>query len=119
MPRQHHAHCPVCRQPNGRAPDQQSAEPLEQTRLPETKHLDLVTWVREHGLDPDDLCQQCTTGEVSSPCTGVCEADPKSHTCRGCRRTLAEISHWPQLSPENRAAIWLRLNNRADSEAPS
>ncbi|QOV94008.1 DUF1289 domain-containing protein [Novosphingobium sp. ES2-1] len=40
-----------------------------------------------------------------SPCTGVCEIDPLSTQCRGCHRTLAEITAWFTASAAHKHAI--------------
>lgn len=41
---------------------------------------------------------------VLSPCIGVCELDDDG-LCRGCRRTVAEIAHWAQMSDDQRLRI--------------
>lgn len=52
-----------------------------------------------------------------SPCKGVCSAtalgDP---ICKGCGRTQDEVVHWNQMSPEEREAVWERLEGR-DSQS--
>ncbi|ABD24687.1 protein of unknown function DUF1289 [Novosphingobium aromaticivorans DSM 12444] len=40
-----------------------------------------------------------------SPCTGVCEIDRVTATCRGCHRTLDEITAWFTASPARKHAI--------------
>jgi hypothetical protein len=41
-----------------------------------------------------------------SPCTGVCEIDRVTEVCRGCRRTLGEITAWfTATAPEKRAIL--------------
>jgi uncharacterized protein len=40
-----------------------------------------------------------------SPCTAVCVLDPASGYCRGCFRTMAEISAWVTLDPEGKRRI--------------
>jgi len=42
--------------------------------------------------------------EVSSPCIGVCFIEQRSGLCRGCFRTLAEISDWIEMTPEQKRA---------------
>jgi len=49
--------------------------------------------------------------DASSPCVGVCALD-RSGYCRGCWRTIAEISAWPRLSPEDRARILVEVATR-------
>ena len=45
---------------------------------------------------------------IPSPCINVCQIDPETGVCRGCRRTLQEISEWLEMTPEEKLAI-LRL----------
>jgi predicted Fe-S protein YdhL (DUF1289 family) len=49
---------------------------------------------------------------VPSPCINVCRIVPATGWCEGCRRTMAEISVWPQASPDERRAILARLKER-------
>jgi predicted Fe-S protein YdhL (DUF1289 family) len=46
--------------------------------------------------------------EVESPCTGICQPDFLD-VCRGCGRTLAEISEWPFLSNSEKQQIIDRI----------
>lgn len=46
---------------------------------------------------------------VASPCIGVCKLDPVTKLCLGCRRSVAEISSWLDLSEAERRAIIDRL----------
>jgi len=39
---------------------------------------------------------------VPSPCVNVCEIDPGTGLCRGCRRTLQEIAEWLEMTPEQK-----------------
>lgn len=41
---------------------------------------------------------------VPTPCVGVCALDDDGY-CRGCRRTLAEIAGWSQMSDEQRLRL--------------
>jgi predicted Fe-S protein YdhL (DUF1289 family) len=58
------------------------------------------------------LCRACAAGTVASPCVDVCELDPATATCRGCKRTIAEIQAWPTCSEDDRRAILQRLRSR-------
>jgi predicted Fe-S protein YdhL (DUF1289 family) len=40
---------------------------------------------------------------VTSPCIGVCI--PSQGVCTGCGRTMAEVSNWVFLSPEERQRV--------------
>jgi hypothetical protein len=46
---------------------------------------------------------------VPSPCVDVCEIEPESGRCRGCRRTLDEIAVWGQMHEEDKREIWALL----------
>lgn len=50
---------------------------------------------------------------TTSPCIGVCRLDPRTQVCAGCRRTIAEIVAWPELSEAERRAIVERLKASA------
>jgi predicted Fe-S protein YdhL (DUF1289 family) len=49
---------------------------------------------------------------MESPCTKVCVIDPASGICRGCKRTLAEITSWASLTPADRRRILQELPAR-------
>ena len=50
---------------------------------------------------------------VPSPCVNVCQMDPGSGLCLGCRRTLREIADWLEMTPEEKLAILERVAQRA------
>ncbi len=43
---------------------------------------------------------------------GVCQIEPVTGWCRGCRRTLDEIAAWPTYSAEEKRAVFARLAER-------
>ncbi|MDO9498906.1 DUF1289 domain-containing protein [Falsiroseomonas sp.] len=49
---------------------------------------------------------------IESPCTRLCEIDAHSGLCRGCGRTMAEITGWSRLSPAAREALMRQLPAR-------
>ena len=51
--------------------------------------------------------------EFSTPCIGVCQYDNED-ICRGCFRTLDEISNWALMTEEERKEIMKKLNKRAE-----
>ena len=54
------------------------------------------------------------TGSVArSPCVGVCELEAGTGLCRGCLRTMAEISGWSALAPFERQFVLDRLARRS------
>jgi uncharacterized protein len=52
---------------------------------------------------------------MASPCVKACALDPGSGLCRGCGRTLAEISSWIGYSDQQRASIMAELAQRLAS----
>ncbi len=46
--------------------------------------------------------------DIPSPCIGVCELDERHGCCRGCWRTLEDISFWFRATPEQRREIVTR-----------
>lgn len=51
---------------------------------------------------------------VASPCNKVCVMDPERGLCRGCWRTLDEISRWGQMSEAERSRIIAGLPARRE-----
>ncbi len=47
-----------------------------------------------------------------SPCISVCQIDPVTGWCLGCRRTIDEIRDWIISTPEERQRILDRLPSR-------
>jgi predicted Fe-S protein YdhL (DUF1289 family) len=43
--------------------------------------------------------------DYESPCVHTCVVDQVSGFCRGCGRTLHEISYWTRYTPEERQRI--------------
>ncbi|MEK6593250.1 MAG: DUF1289 domain-containing protein [Pseudomonadota bacterium] len=54
--------------------------------------------------------------EVQSPCIKECVIDQYSGFCRGCWRTLDEISFWESYAPEHRRRVLHRLQERRNAE---
>ena len=52
--------------------------------------------------------------EFSTPCIGVCQY-VNEDICRGCFRTLDEISNWALMTEEERKEIMKKLDERAQS----
>lgn len=42
---------------------------------------------------------------IASPCINVCQMDSASGLCRGCFRTLDEITRWTRIDDVERATI--------------
>ena len=51
---------------------------------------------------------------IVSPCISVCVIDAESGFCRGCKRTIDEISRWVMMSGEQRLAVLDALPTRPD-----
>ncbi len=47
-----------------------------------------------------------------SPCTSVCQYDPRRKWCSGCGRTTEEIKTWRKLSPFQRTRLVAELKRR-------
>jgi predicted Fe-S protein YdhL (DUF1289 family) len=43
--------------------------------------------------------------QLDSPCVDICEIDGATGYCKGCFRTLREISTWSRLSPRQRRDV--------------
>lgn len=54
---------------------------------------------------------QDTTYSVS-PCVRLCGLDSESGLCRGCLRTLPEITGWGKSSPDERLLILANIERR-------
>ncbi len=50
--------------------------------------------------------------DVESPCTNVCIIDQRSGWCRGCHRTLSEISRWMSYSRAEKLGLLETLAQR-------
>ncbi len=59
---------------------------------------------------------------IASPCNKVCVMNPETGLCRGCYRTLDEISRWGAMSDAERERVMAELPERRPSpditEAP-
>jgi predicted Fe-S protein YdhL (DUF1289 family) len=49
---------------------------------------------------------------VPSPCIAVCQVDPASNLCIGCRRHVDEIRDWPIMTAEQKLAVLAALAAR-------
>jgi uncharacterized protein len=47
-------------------------------------------------------------GKVDSPCIGVCST-LFDDICKGCGRTLMEVSNWVSFSDEEKSIVWERI----------
>jgi predicted Fe-S protein YdhL (DUF1289 family) len=49
---------------------------------------------------------------IDSPCIKICVVDAKRGWCRGCHRTLAEISRWVNYSRAEKLAVMKNIAQR-------
>ncbi|QWD12476.1 DUF1289 domain-containing protein [Polynucleobacter paneuropaeus] len=49
---------------------------------------------------------------VPSPCKNFCEIDPQNGYCRGCYRTLTEITSWSVMTDAEKLAVYAHLSER-------
>ncbi len=47
-----------------------------------------------------------------SPCISVCQIDPSTGWCLGCKRTIDEIRDWMIMPPEERRRVLDALGQR-------
>jgi uncharacterized protein len=55
---------------------------------------------------------QPRAADVESPCIRECVIDERSGYCRGCWRTLDEISFWVSYTPAQRQRVTQSLEKR-------
>ena len=49
---------------------------------------------------------------VESPCKNVCELDPNTGLCLGCKRTVDEIQNWNLKDNKEKMMITKKAKNR-------
>ena len=54
------------------------------------------------------------SGDLPSPCIGVCRIDAQSALCLGCWRTMDDIVQWGAISQADKRALWLQILQRAN-----
>jgi predicted Fe-S protein YdhL (DUF1289 family) len=62
-------------------------------------------------MSPD---QKTPDQKPSSPCVNLCKLQRPAEICVGCRRTLAEIRAWKNMSETERLSIMRELPSRPD-----
>ena len=55
---------------------------------------------------------ELSDGRIPSPCINICELDPATGWCRGCGRTIDEITRWGSTDPADRAEVMAELPGR-------
>jgi uncharacterized protein len=56
---------------------------------------------------------------METPCTNICQIDRATGMCRGCARTIAEITAWSSMTREERCRIMSELEARKAEVAQS
>lgn len=59
-----------------------------------------------------DYDPETATGEVPSPCIGICRMDNEAGWCAGCFRTIEEITRWSKADHEYKRLIWREIKHR-------
>ena len=49
---------------------------------------------------------------METPCVEICKIDQATGLCRGCGRTIAEITGWASMSSDERRRIMSELADR-------
>jgi hypothetical protein len=49
---------------------------------------------------------------METPCVDICDIDRQSGLCRGCGRSIAEISNWAAMTGAERRRIMAELARR-------
>ena len=57
--------------------------------------------------------------DVPTPCVMACVVDPGHGCCRGCWRTLGEISAWHRYSRAEKLGVLAQLDNRRTAHTTS
>jgi predicted Fe-S protein YdhL (DUF1289 family) len=55
---------------------------------------------------------------VPSPCVQVCTVDPVSGLCRGCLRSVQEITDWLEMTADEKRATLTRVEQRRAQSQP-
>lgn len=81
-------------------------EKFRETKFPEMKLF--------RRKKPFIHCMEKNSG-IKSPCNNVCEIDAPSGFCKGCLRTIEEITAWGYLSEEEKLKVLRSLSLRLRS----
>ena len=49
---------------------------------------------------------------IKSPCKNVCELDPNTGFCLGCKRSIDEINNWSLKDDKEKISIIKKAQNR-------
>jgi predicted Fe-S protein YdhL (DUF1289 family) len=51
-----------------------------------------------------------TDDKLDSPCIGICST-LFDDVCKGCGRTILEVSNWVTFNPEEKRKVWDRITS--------
>lgn len=54
--------------------------------------------------------KELTSDLPDSPCIGLCSTQFED-VCRGCGRTMEEVTHWIFMGDEEKRKVWIRVIN--------
>ena len=63
---------------------------------------------RPEAVDKPGIPMPAHASEPDSPCVAVCST-LFDDVCRGCGRTVMDVSEWVTMSPEQKRAVWVRI----------
>lgn len=52
---------------------------------------------------------------IASPCVGLCELNPETTRCKGCLRSIEEISAWSSYSNTEKGELLQQLEQRRET----
>jgi hypothetical protein len=67
--------------------------------------------LREQALE-QPAGREASEGPMETPCVDICEIDRETGLCRGCGRSIAEISSWASMTGAERRRIMAELSRR-------
>ena len=58
--------------------------------------------------NPSDQPYDDIDQHADSPCIGICST-LFDDVCRGCGRTILEVSNWVAMSPAEKKQVWVKI----------
>lgn len=55
---------------------------------------------------------------TASPCISLCQMDADTGLCKGCFRTIKEITDWSGMPDDDKHAVWLLIEQRQQLAVP-
>jgi len=50
--------------------------------------------------------------QIATPCVQLCKIEPTTRLCRGCLRSIDEITSWRRMEPAERTRVMAELPSR-------